>query len=69
MLKIWWIWQIEIWSDKLVDGYQTVHFQPGALFWGVQLSGSVSKQIPLMLLQIPLLFRYTPALTAEYRAT
>ena len=21
MLKIWWIWKIEIWSEELVDGY------------------------------------------------
>ena len=43
MLKIWWIWKIEIWSEELVDGYQTVPYQPGALIWGGQLSGSVSS--------------------------
>ena len=39
MLKIWWIWKIEIWSVELADGYQTVPYQPG----GGQLSGSVSN--------------------------
>ena len=35
MLKIWWIWKIKIWSQELVDGHQTVPYQPGALFfWG-----------------------------------
>ena len=50
MLKIWWIWKIEIWSEELVDGHQTVPYQPGALFFslrgegdGDQLSGSVSN--------------------------
>ena len=43
MLKIWWIWKIEIWSEELVDEYQTVPYQPGALIWGGQLSGSVSN--------------------------
>ena len=36
MLKIWRIWKIEIWSEELVDLYQTVPYQPGALplfFW------------------------------------
>ena len=33
MLKIPWIWKI--WSEKLVDGHQTVPYQPGALFRGV----------------------------------
>ena len=42
MSKIWWIWKIEIWSEELIDGYQTVLYQPGALYWGGQLSGSVS---------------------------
>ena len=31
-----------IWSEELVDGYQIVSYQPGALFWGGQQSGSVS---------------------------
>ena len=35
--------EIEIWSEELVDGHQTVPYQPGALFWGDQLSGSVSN--------------------------
>ena len=43
MLKIWSIWKIEIWSEELVDGYQTVPYQPGALCYGGQLSGSVSN--------------------------
>ena len=33
MLKIWWIWKIEIWSEELVDGHQTVPNQPGARFF------------------------------------
>ena len=37
MLKIWWFWKIEIWSEELVDGYQTVPYQPGDLIWGGQL--------------------------------
>ena len=44
MFKIWWIWKIKlIWSEELVDGLQTVPYQPRALFWGDQLSGSVSN--------------------------
>ena len=35
MLKIWCIWKTEIWSEELVDGHQTVPYQLGALFWGV----------------------------------
>ena len=35
MLKIWWIWKIEIPSEELIDGHQTVHYQPKALFLGV----------------------------------
>ena len=31
MLKIWWILKIVIWSEELVDGHQTVSYQPGAL--------------------------------------
>ena len=31
MLKIWWIWKIEIWCEELVNGQQTVPYQPGAL--------------------------------------
>ena len=37
MLKIWWIWKIEIWCEELVDRHQTVPYQPGALIWGGQL--------------------------------
>ena len=43
MLKNWWIWKIEIWCEELVYRYQTVPYQPGALIWGGQLSGSVSN--------------------------
>ena len=35
--------EIEIWSEELVDGYQTVPYQPGALIWGGQLPGCVSN--------------------------
>ena len=31
MLKNWWIWKIEIWSQELIGGYQTVRYQPRAL--------------------------------------
>ena len=41
MLKICWISKIEIWSEELADGHQTVPYQPGTLFWGGLLSGSV----------------------------
>ena len=34
---------IEIWSEQLVDAYQTVPYKPGALFWEGQLPGSVSN--------------------------
>ena len=30
-------------NEELVDGYQTVPHQPGALIWDGQLSGSVSN--------------------------
>ena len=53
MLKIWWIWKIEIWSEEVVDGYQTVPYQPGALFGGGQLSGSFQS---ILILTIP--FQY-----------
>ena len=49
MLKIGWIWKIEIWSEELVDGHQTVPYQPGALLFsgrgggGGQLSGIASS--------------------------
>ena len=35
--------KIKIWSEELVDGHQTVPYQPGALIWGGQLSGRVSN--------------------------
>lgn len=35
--------EIEICSEELIDGNQTVPYQPGALIWGGQLSGSVSN--------------------------
>ena len=38
MFKIWWIWKFrEIRSEKLIDGHQTVPYQPGALLWRSQL--------------------------------
>ena len=37
MLKISWILKIEIWSEELVAGYQTVPYQPGALICGGKL--------------------------------
>ena len=43
MLKIWWIWKIEISSEELLDGCQTVLYKREALFWGSQMSGSVSN--------------------------
>ena len=43
MLKIWWIWKIEIWREELIDGHQTVPYQSGALFLGGQLSGNVTN--------------------------
>ena len=57
MLKIWWIWKIEIWSEELVDGNQTVPFQPGALIWGGLLSGfwPFPNNSLLIILQILLL--------------
>ena len=41
MLKIWWISKIEVWSEELIDGHQTLPHEPGALFRGGQLCGSV----------------------------
>ena len=43
MLKIWWIWKNEIWSEELVDGQQKSHHQVGRSFGVSQLSGSVSN--------------------------
>ena len=68
MLKIY----LENWSEELIGGYQTVRYQPGALFWGGQLSGSVSNHFnpnncPLILLQISLLFTCTPALNSRQK--
>ena len=53
MLKIRWIWKIEIWSEKLVDGHQINSPVPTwALFFLVggggergQLSGSVPNAL------------------------
>ena len=69
MLTILWIWKIEIWCEELVDGYQTVPYQPGALIWGGQRYCLVvfptyfnpNKSL-LIILSISLLFMYTPAL-------
>ena len=70
LLKIWWIWKIEIWSEELVDGYHTVACQPGALIWGGQLYGSVSNPlIPLStsnFTPIHVYPRLNIAWTAEY---
>ena len=67
MLKIWWIWKIEISSEKLVDWHQTVPHQPGALFFlegggGVNclvvfpthfnLNNSLSKLLQISLFQV-----------------
>ena len=67
MLMIWWIWKIEIWSEKLVDGYQTVPYQPGALIWVVNCLVVFPTHLNpnnslLIILQIPLLFTCAPAL-------
>ena len=45
-VEIWWIWKIEILSEELIGGYQTVRYQPGALIWGGQLSGTGSVSNP-----------------------
>ena len=65
---MWWICKIEIWSEELIGGYQTVRYQPEALFWGGQLSVVFSTQFNpynslLKLRQISLLFMCTSALT------
>ena len=39
MLKIWWIWKIEIWSEEVVDGHRIVPYQPGASFFSVEGGG------------------------------
>ena len=42
-------WNLK-WRKELADGRQTVHYQPGALFWGVNcLVISVSSQ-PILIL-------------------
>ena len=38
-----------IWSEELVDEQQTVPYQPGALIWGDQLSGSVSNPLAFLI--------------------
>ena len=68
MLKIWWIWKIEVWSENLVDGHQTVPYQAGALFWGLNcLVGFPTHFNPnnslSILLQISPPFMFTPALS------
>ena len=71
MLKIWWIWKIEIWSEELVDGYQTVPYEPGAFFGGgvyclvvFQTYFNPNNSL-LIILQISLLFGFTPALSVN----
>ena len=73
-MKFWWIWKIEIWSEELVDGHQTVPYQPGALFLGGGGGGGGVNCLVvfpthfnpnnslLILLQISLLFMCSPAL-------
>ena len=68
MLKIWWIWKIEVWSEELVDGHQTAPYQVGALFWGLNcLVGFPTHFNPnnslSILLQISPPFMFTPALS------
>ena len=60
MLKIWWIWKIEIWSEELVDRYQTFPYQPGALIWGGQLSGSVSNPFNSINSLLIITWNFTP---------
>ena len=70
MLKIWRIWKIEIWSEELVHGYQTVLYQPGLFLEGVyclvvfQTYFNPNNSL-LIILQISLLFGFTPALSYE----
>ena len=62
MLQICWTWKIEIWSEELVDGYQTVPYKPGTVFpTHLNLNNSL-----LIMLQILLPFTCTPALTLDY---
>ena len=73
MLKIWRIWKIEIWSEELVHGYQTVPYQPGTLFGGGLLSEVCQTYFNpnnslLFILQISLLFGFTPALNQATHA-
>ena len=58
MLKIWWIWKIEIWSEEVVDGYQTVPYEPGALFGGGLLSGSVSNSNLILTIPFQYYFKF-----------
>ena len=67
ILKTWWIWKVENWSEELVDGHQTVPYQPGAFFWGVNCLVVFPTHVNpnnsfLKLFQISLLFRFTPDL-------
>ena len=47
-----------VWSEELVGEQQTVPYQPGALIWGDQLSGSVSNPLAFL---IPVSRRLNPA--------
>ena len=67
VLKIWWIWKIDIWSEELVDGHQTVPYQPKLSFWGLSCLLVFSTHFNpndflLKLPQISLPFICTPAL-------
>ena len=48
----------EIWSEELVDGYQTVPYEPGALFGGGLLSGSVSNSILILTIPFQYYFKF-----------
>ena len=64
-MKVWWILKIEIWSEELVDGHQTVPYQPGALFSEVNCLVVFPTHFNpnnslLILLQISFLFMCNP---------
>ena len=67
MLKIWWIWKIEIWSKELVDGHETVLYKPGALFLLGEGGGEGGEVNPLVVFtHFPTHFnRYTPFYTTS----
>ena len=51
--------------DELVDGHQTVHYQPGALVCLVVFPTHFNPNNSLsILLQFSLLFMFTPTLTS-----